>query len=163
MIVLKKSFFLEIILIPLISAGFFREIKATSNKEECDIDRPSVCKSYICSDHSLWCPQTNEVPKEQIEVLFNFNTDVYLLETQGRIHNNETIVHFLFQYLDETKTLISQIFRTATKSSSIVNKFVFDPPIKTNYFRITPIEYEASMALRFEVYSKGVLYRPIVD
>lgn len=147
-------------MIPLIQAGFFREIKTTSNKQECNMRKPTVCKSNNCNQNSLWCPVTNEVPKEQIEVLFNFNTDIYLLETQGGVYTNATIVHFLFQYLDETKALISQIFRTANKNSSIINKFVFEPPLRTNYFRITPIEYEVDMVMRFEVYSKGVLYKP---
>jgi len=122
--------------------------------------KPTVCKTKKCNQNALWCPVTSDVPKEQIEVLFNFPTDIYLLETQGGIYTNETIIHFLFQYLDDSKTLISQIFRTADNSPSIINKFLFDPPLKTNYFRITPIEYEESMALRFEVYSKGVLYKP---
>ncbi len=147
-------------MIPLIEAGFFREIKSTSNKNECKMQRPTVCKTEKCDKNSLWCPVTSDVPKEQIEVLFSFPTEIYLLETQGRIDTNETIIHFLFQYLDDSKMLISQIFRTADNNSSVINKFVFDPPLKTNYFRITPIEYEESMVLRFEVYSKGILYKP---
>ena len=124
------------------------------------MNRPTVCKSDTCDVNAVWCPETNEVPKEQIEVLFNFTTEIYLLETQGKVYSDATIVHFLFQYLDDKKTLISQIFKTATKSASIINKFVFEPPLRTNYFRITPVEYELAMALRFEVYSRGVLYKP---
>ncbi len=100
------------------------------------------------------------MPNEQIEVLFNFTTEIYLFETQGRIFTNESVVHFLFQYLDKSGTLVSQIFRTAATNSSIINKFIFDPPLLTNYIRITPIEYEIGIAMRFEVYSKGILYIP---
>ena len=146
---------------PLIDAGFYKSIIPTSNKEECDCRRPSICKSEGCPQNSVWCPITSDAPKEQIEILFNFTTDIHMLETQGRVFTNETVIHFLFQYMNESGNLISQIFRTASKNSSVINKFVFEPPLLTNYIRITPIEYELGIAMRFEVYSKGILYKPL--
>ena len=105
-------------------------------------------------------PQTNDVPKEQIEILFNYTTDIYMFEIQGRINTNETVTNLLFQYLNDAGVLISHLYRTESKNSTKISKFMFEPPIRTNYIRITPIEYEVNVAMRFEVYSKGVLYNP---
>ena len=105
-------------------------------------------------------PKTNDVPKEQIEILFNYTTDIYKLETQGRINTNETVTNFLFQYLNEAGILISHMYRSETKNTTEINKYMFEPPLRTNYIRITPIEFEMAIAMRFEIYSKGVLYNP---
>jgi hypothetical protein len=105
-------------------------------------------------------PLTNDVPKEQIEILFNYTTDIYMFEMQGRISTNETVTNLLFQYLNDAGVLISHLYRSETKNSTKISKFMFEPPIRTNYIRITPIEYEVNIAMRFEVYSKGVLYNP---
>ena len=100
------------------------------------------------------------MPKEQIEILFNYTTDIYMFEIQGRINTNETVTNLLFQYLNDAGVLISHLYRTESKNSTKISKFMFEPPIRTNYIRITPIEYEVNVAMRFEVYSKGVLYNP---
>ena len=145
---------------PLFEAGFVQRVIPTTNKQECDFTKAMVCKQDNCDKNAVWCPMTNDIPKEQLEILFNYTTDIYMLETQGRVYSNETVTHFLFQYLNDAGVLISQIFKTETKSASKVNKFMFDPPLRTNYIRITPIEFEGSIAMRFEVYSKGILYNP---
>jgi hypothetical protein len=130
----------------------------TSSKKECDFSKATICKQEYCDKNTVWCPMTNDIPKEQIEILFNYTTDIYMLETQGRVNKNETVTHFLFQYLNDGGALISQIFKTDSKNSTKINKFMFEPPLRTNYIRITPIEFVESIAMRFELYSKGILY-----
>ncbi|CAF1056886.1 unnamed protein product [Brachionus calyciflorus] len=150
----------ETIYVPLYEAGFVQRVIPTSNRPECDFSRALVCKKENCSRNAVWCPMTNDVPKEQLEILFNYTTDIYMFETQGRIVTNETVSNFLFQYLNDAGVLVSHMYRTETKNSSVINKFMFEPAIRTNYIRLTPIDYVQSIALRFEVYSKGVLYNP---
>ena len=130
----------------------------TSSKKECNFTRATICKRDSCDDESVWCPETNDVPREQIEFYFNYTIDVYMFEIQGRVLTNETVSHFLFQFLNESNVLTSKMFRTITNSSSRINKFMIEPPVRTSYIRITPIEYEVSIAMRFEIYSKGILY-----
>ena len=100
------------------------------------------------------------MPREQVEILFNQTTDIHLLETQGRINPNETVTQFLLQYLND-KELINHIIsidEAGFTNMEYINKVFFDPPIRTNYIRLTPISFENSIAMRFEIYSKGVLY-----
>jgi hypothetical protein len=54
--------------------------------------------------------------------------------------------------------MTSKIFKTSGSNSQKINKFMFEQPIRTRYVRITPIEYVVSIAMRFEIYSKGILY-----
>ena len=157
--------YLATIFVPLFEAGFVKQVLPTSNREECDVTKARICKPHFeCKTNDVWCPTSNDVPREQLEIFLNYETDIYMLELQGRVTTNETVVHFLFQYRDErnrqSKALATQLLRTLTDDSSIVNKFIFDPPLRTNYMRITPIEFIHSIALRFEIYSKGVLYSP---
>lgn len=86
-----------------------------------------------------------------------------MLETQGSVFKNETVTSFLFQYLNEAGILVSRLFRTDTNNSTEINKFKFEPPFRTNYIRITPIDYFISIAFRFEIYSKGILYNPSTE
>ena len=82
-----------------------------------------------------------------------------MIETQGKIFTNETVTQFLFQYLNESSSVMkSKVFKTTGSSSQKINKFIFEQPIRTRYVRITPIEYVLSIAMRFEIYSKGILY-----
>lgn len=145
---------------PLFEAGFVQRVIPTSSKQECDFSKAMICKFESCEKNAVWCPMTNDVPREQIEILFNYTTDIYMFETQGNFFTNETVTNLLFQYLNDAGVLISHLFRTETRDSKKINKFVFDNPIRTNYIRITPIEYEVSIAMRFEIYSRGVLYNP---
>ena len=145
---------------PLFEAGFVQRIIPTSNKAECDFSKATICKSDACEKNAAWCPKTNDVPKEQLEILFNYTTDIYKLETQGRMDTNETVTNFLFQYLNEAGALVSHMYRSEAKNSTDINKYMFEPPLRTNYIRITPIEYEEAIAMRFEIYSKGILYNP---
>lgn len=153
----------ETIYVPLYEAGFVQRVIPTSNKPECDFSRAVVCKKDKCNHDAVWCPVTNDVPKEQLEILLNYTTDIYMFETQGRIDTNETVTNFLLQYLNDAGILVSHLYRTDTTNSSVINKFMFEPAIRTNYIRLTPIDYVESVALRFEVYSKGVLYKPDKD
>lgn len=82
------------------------------------------------------------------------------METQGRVFKDEMVNTFLFQHLNDSGSLLSHLYRIETRNSSVVSKFIFEPPLRTNYVRITPIEYDGSIAMRFELYSKGVLYNP---
>lgn len=108
---------------------------------------------------SVWCPETNDVPKEMIEFHFNSYFDVFMIETQGRVFTNETVTQFLFQFLNHSSSIMtSKVFKTVGSSSQRINKFMFEQPIRTRYIRITPIEYIHSIAMRFEIYSKGILY-----
>lgn len=52
------------------------------------------------------------------------------------------------------------MYRSEAKNTTEINKYMFEPPLRTNYIRITPIEFETAIAMRFEIYSKGVLYNP---
>lgn len=144
-------------------AGFVQRIIPTSNKPECDFTKAIVCKKENCVKNAVWCPVSNDIPKEQLEILFNYTTDIYMFETQGRIDTNETVTNFLFQYLNEAGILVSHMYKSETKNSTVINKYMFEPAIRTNYIRITPIDFVESIAMRFEVYSKGVLYNPSSD
>jgi hypothetical protein len=144
----------------LFEAGFVQRIIPTSCREECDFSKATLCKQEDCDKNSAWCAVSNDIPKEQIEILFNYTTDIYMFEIQGRAKTNETVTSFLFQYLNDAGILISNIYQTEDKNATKINKFMFDPPLRTNYIRLTPIEYENAISMRFEVYSKGILYNP---
>jgi hypothetical protein len=147
-------------LVPLFEAGFVQRIIPTSNKDECDFSKATICRAQNCNRNGVWCPKTNDIPREQIEILFNYTTDIYVMETQGRVFKDEMVNTFLFQHLNDSGSLLSHLYRIETRNASVVSKFIFEPPLRTNYVRITPIEYENSIAMRFELYSKGVLYSP---
>ncbi len=133
----------------------------SSQEKGYDYTRSVVCKQITnCDRKGLWVPTTNDVPKEQLEILFNYTTDIYKFEIQGSVFSNETVTSFLFQYLAETGGLVNYFYRTQSKSSSKINRFLFKPPLRTKYIRVIPIDYEKSIAMRFEVYSRGVLYNP---
>ena len=134
----------------------------SSSKKEFNFARATICKQIsTCDQKSVWVPETNEVPREQVEILFNYTTDVYKFEIQGNVFTNDTVTSFLFQYLNEVGGALTNFFyRTQSKSSSKINRFVFKPALRTKYIRIIPIDYERSIAMRFEVYSRGVLYSP---
>jgi hypothetical protein len=86
--------------VPLFQAGFISRIIVTSNKEECNFTRAIICKrSDSCDNEAAWCSESNNVPKEQIEFHFNYTIDIYMLETQGSMLRNETVYHFLLQFM----------------------------------------------------------------
>lgn len=146
---------------PLFEAGFVQRVIPTSSKEGYDFSKAKVCKKLDdCAAANVWCPMSNDIPKEQVEILLNYTTDIYMLETQGAVFSNETVTSFLFQYLNEAGMLVSRLFRTDTSNSTEINKFKFEPPFRTNYIRITPIDFFKSIVFRFEIYSKGILYNP---
>ena len=121
-----------------------------------------ICKHINnCEKNTLWCPSSNDVPKEQIEILFNYTTDIYKFEIQGSVYSEETVTSFLFQYLNEAGNLVNYFYRTQSRSSSKLTRVLFKPALRTKYIRIIPIDYEKSIAMRFEVYSRGTLYNPI--
>jgi hypothetical protein len=130
----------------------------TSNKNECNFTQAIICKRESCANEHAWCPESNNVPKEQIEFHFNYTNDIYMLETQGSMLTNETVNQFLLQYQNESGGLVSKIFKTYSNSSTKINKFLFEHPLRTNYIRITPIEFTIAIVMRFEFYSKGILY-----
>lgn len=144
---------------PLLEAGFIQKIIATSSKKELNYSAAAVCKRESCVKELVWQPETNNIPKEQIEFYFNPISDIYLLETQGDVFTNQTVTQFLFQYsTDLSSSLNSKILKTNNTNSFKRNKFVFNEPIRTSFIRITPLEYEEAIAMRFEFYSRGILY-----
>ena len=148
---------------PLLRAGLVRRIIVSSNKQDCDLNKLTICKNDLCDGFALWCPITNEIPNEHISLLLNYTILIYALEVQGRVYKNETVTHFIFQYLNEKNDLATRLFKTDNSISSYVNRFLFNPPIRTNFIKIIPIEFENSIALRLEVYTKGALYNPKND
>jgi hypothetical protein len=91
-----------------------------------------------------------------------FTTEIHLLETQGRKTNNETVTQFLLQYLND-KQLVSKVVSTQTNDIEEINQIYFEPPIRTNYLRITPISFRNSIAMRFEIYSRGNIHNKEFD
>ncbi len=147
---------------PLFEAGFVQRVVPSSCKKGFNCERSVVCKQITnCDRKGLWVPTSNDVPKEQLEILFNYTTDIYKFEIQGSVFSNETVTSFLFQYLAESGGLVNYFYRTQSKSASKINRFLFKPPLRTKYIRVIPIDYEKSTAMRFEVYSRGILYNPI--
>lgn len=161
--ILYQVNFQATIFVPLLEAGFIQRVVVSSNKKGYDYSKASVCRQISsCQKKNIWVPASNEAPREQLEVLFNYTTDIYKFEIQGSVFGNETVTSFLFQYLNETNngTLVNYFYRTQSKSSSKINRFLFRPPVRTKYIRLIPIDYEKAIAMRFEVYSRGTLYAP---
>jgi hypothetical protein len=136
--------------------------RASSKKPECKLTKTSICRKNKCDFNSIWCPRTNDIPNEQLEIFLNYPSDIHMFEIQGRVDKHQVVTHFLFQYKSEEddRLLTTKIFKTLTSDSKIINKFILEPAIRTNYLRIVPIDYTTSIAMRFEIYSKGHLYTP---
>lgn len=146
---------------PLFEAGFIQRITATSSKPNLNYTSACLCKRDSCMRESVWQPETNDIPKEQIEFHLGHTTEIYLLETQGDVFTNRTVTQFLFQFSNDQAPpgiLNSKILKTNSSSSAKRNKFVFNEPLRTSFIRIIPLEYEVAIAMRFEIYSKGILY-----
>ena len=135
-----------------------KQVIPTSTKEQCDFTKAKVCKTN-CQDDLAWCPKTNEVPNERLEIFLQHVTEIHKMEIQGRKTHNETVIEFLLQYLigNELRSRVLNI-DSKTENSDTINQIIFKPPIRTNFFRITPILFRNSIAMRFEIYSKGILH-----